>query len=132
MSEVAHGACLCGEVEFMAREPQSLGVCHCTRCRRWAGGAAPIVIVAADNVEVTKGHDRIRSYAPEGFAPRHFCGECGSSLYTGGGDTYYVAAGVLHDLDDLMPAWHVQVAHKAQWDEIGGEAPQFAEYPPQE
>jgi hypothetical protein len=32
MSEVIHGACLCGQVEFDVREPQTMGVCHCTRC----------------------------------------------------------------------------------------------------
>lgn len=129
MSEVVRGACLCGEVEFDVREPQSLGVCHCTRCRRWTGGAAPVVVVAADNFEVTKGQDLIRQYQPEGFSPRYFCGNCGSGVYTGGGEVYYVLAGVLQNLE-LMPAWHIQVAGKAPWDEIGGNAPQFPEYPP--
>ena len=30
----------------------------------------------------------------------------------------------------LEPAWHVQVAYKAPWDEISGNAPQFPEWPP--
>lgn len=135
MSEVIRGTCLCGQVELDVRDPQTMGVCHCTRCRRWTGGAgAPVVLVAEDNLEVTKGQDLIGQYQPEGFTPRSFCGRCGSGLYSGGGEAYggmyYVLAGVLQDLE-LMPAWHVQVANKEPWDEIGGEAPQFPEYPPQ-
>lgn len=129
MSEVVHGACLCGQVEFDAREPQSLGVCHCTRCRRWTGGASSVVVVARDNFEVTKGKDLLEQYESEGFAGRCFCGRCGSGVYADGGEVYYVSAGVLQDLK-LMPAWHVQVANKEPWDEIGGNAPQFPEYPP--
>jgi hypothetical protein len=30
----------------------------------------------------------------------------------------------------LKNAFHIQVAYKAPWDEIGGSAPQFPEYPP--
>jgi hypothetical protein len=129
MSEVVSGACLCGQVEFEVRDPQTMGVCHCTRCRRWTGGAAPVVVVAADNFEVTKGHDVLGEYAEEGFAKRYFCSRCGSPVYSGGGEVSYVAAGVLHDLK-LTPAWHVQVSNKEPWDEIGGDAAQFAEYPP--
>jgi hypothetical protein len=129
MTDVVTGACLCGQVEFELRDPQTMGVCHCTRCRRWTGGAAPLVVVTPDNFEVTKGQDVLRQYGEEGFARRYFCSNCGSPVYSGGGGVNYVAAGVLHDLK-LMPAWHVQVANKEPWDEIGGDATQFAEYPP--
>jgi hypothetical protein len=129
MSEAIHAACLCGQVEFNVREPQTMGVCHCTRCRRWTGGAAPVVVVAPDNFEVTKGQDLIKKYHEEGFADRYFCSQCGSGVYGDGGQVYYVSAGVLEDVE-LMPEWHVQVAYKTPWDEIGGNAPQFPEYPP--
>jgi hypothetical protein len=129
MSEVVHGACLCGQVGFEVREPQTMGVCHCTRCRRWTGGAASVAVVAPGNFEVTKGQDLVKQYREEGFADRYFCSHCGSGVYTDGGQVYYVSAGVLQDVE-LMPAWHVQVANKAAWDEIGGNAPQFPEYPP--
>jgi hypothetical protein len=35
----------------------------------------------------------------------------------------------MRDLD-LDPSFHLQVAYKANWHEIGGDAPQFAEAPP--
>ena len=51
-----------------------------------------------------------------------------SSLYDDLGDVYFVAAGLMPDLD-LRPAFHQQVAYKASWHEIGDDAPQHAEMP---
>ena len=130
MSEVIHGACLCGKLTFDVHEPEVMGGCHCTRCTRWTGtGGATVVVVAAKNFKVTKGQDVMKIYREEGFANRAFCGHCGSGIYAEGGEKYYVGAGVLRDVK-LKPAFHIQVAYKAPWDEIGGSAPQFPEYPP--
>ena len=38
-------------------------------------------------------------------------------------------AGLMQDLE-LDPSFHLQVAYKASWHEIGGDAPQYAENPP--
>jgi hypothetical protein len=131
MSETVHGSCLCGGIEFDVHEPEALVVCHCSRCQRWSGGpGVTVVVVAAKNFEVAKGRDLVKRYeAGEGHADRHFCSHCGSGLYGAAGEKYYVGAGVLHDVK-LRPACHVQVARKATWDEIGGNAPQFPEWPP--
>jgi hypothetical protein len=128
MSEV-HGACLCGQVGFDVEEPKDMGVCYCTRCTRWTGASGnTVLVVAAGDFHVTKGQDVIKQYKEEGFAVRYFCSNCGSGVYTDGGEVYYVPAGVLQDVT-LTPAWHIQVANKADWYEIAGDAPQFAEYP---
>ena len=53
MSEVIHGACLCGRIMFDVHEPEVMGGCHCTRCTRWTGGAgSTVVVVAAKNFKV--------------------------------------------------------------------------------
>ena len=130
MSEIVHGTCLCGKVAFDVHDPEAMGVCHCTRCTRWTGSAgSALVVVAAKNFKVTKGQELLKRYHEERFAPRHFCANCGSGIYTDGGEKFYVGAGVLRDLK-LKPSFHIQVAHKAPWDEIGGNAPQYAEYKP--
>jgi hypothetical protein len=85
-----------------------------------------LAVVDPDNFKVTKGEDLVRRYESEGFAPRVFCSNCGSSLYDDGGEKYFVAAGLMPDLK-LEPSFHLQVAYKASWHEIGGDAPQFAE-----
>jgi len=130
MSEVIHGACLCGKVTFDVHDPEVMGVCHCTRCTRWTGSTgSAVVVVAAQGLKVTKNRELLKLYREESFADRYFCSNCGSGIYTDGGAKYYVAAGVLRDVKQ-KPAFHIQVAHKAPWDEIGGSAPQFPEYPP--
>ena len=128
MSNVIHGACLCGQISFDVNEPEVMATCHCTRCQRWSGGSGmPVVVVAPENFKVTKGQDLLTRYQEEGFSDRYFCSQCGSNVYADGGEKYYVGAGVLQDMT-LEPAFHVQVAFKAPWHEIGGSAPQFPEW----
>jgi len=128
MADVLKGACLCGGVEYEVRDPGPLGYCHCTRCQRWTGSSLAGVVVAKENFTFTNGEDQVTRYESE-FAPRNFCGHCGSSLYDDLGENYFVAAGLMRELD-LEPSFHLQVAYKAPWHEIGGDAPQFAENPP--
>ena len=100
-----------------------MGNCYCTRCRRWSGAqGATVLVVAPEHFKITKGEDLLKPYHEEGFADRYFCSNCGSNLYADGGEKYYIRAGVLQDVK-LEPAWHVQVANKADWHEIGGTAP---------
>jgi hypothetical protein len=128
MADTFQGACLCGEVEYELHDPEGLGYCHCTRCQRWTGSSLAGVVVAADNFKITKGEDLVSTYESE-LAPRNFCSNCGSSIYDDLGGKYFVAAGLMRELD-LEPSFHLQVAYKAPWHEIGGNAPQYAENPP--
>jgi hypothetical protein len=127
MGKTLKGACLCEGVEYEVTDPEGMGVCHCTRCQRWTGSSLVGVLVDKDNFKVTKGDDLVKHYLSE-FAPRQFCGNCGSSLYDDLGEKYYVAAGLMRELD-LQPSFHLQVAFKAPWEKIGDDAPQFAENP---
>jgi len=130
MGEVLHGACLCGKLTFDVSEPEVLGTCHCTRCTRWSGtGGSAVVVASPKSFKVTGGQELMKRYAEDKFADRYFCSNCGSSVYIDGGAKYYVMAGVLKDVA-MKNAFHIQVASKAPWDEIGGNAPQFPEYPP--
>ncbi len=128
MSQIQTGACLCGGVEYEARDPEGMGFCHCTRCQRWTGSSLAGVLVDRDNFRIVKGPDLVKRYASE-FAPRHFCSNCGSSLYDDLGEKFFVAAGLMRELD-LQPSFHLQVAYKAPWETIGDDAPQYAENPP--
>jgi hypothetical protein len=128
MCEVLHGECLCGKIAFDVNEPESLGTCHCTRCQRWTGGSNTVVVVAAESFKITKGEDLLQRYHEERFGDRYFCSDCGSSVYSVGGEKRYVGAGLLRNVT-LQPAFHIQVANKAPWHEIGDDAPQFPEWP---
>jgi len=128
MAEALKGTCLCGGVEYELQDPQALGYCHCSRCQRWTGSSLAGVVVAAENFRFTKGEDLVKRYESE-LAPRNFCSNCGSSIYDDLGAVYFVAAGLMSDLE-LTPSFHQQVAYKASWHSIGDDAPQFAEMPP--
>lgn len=135
MNEVMHGACLCGGITFDVQPStqygagRAMGMCHCTRCQRWSGGSGmPFVVVAPEHFRVTKGQELMAHYRGEGSSLRTFCRHCGSSIYGDSGMSYFVGAGVLRELP-LKPAYHVHVASKAAWDDIGGDAPQFPEMP---
>ena len=128
MAEALKGACLCDGVEYEVTDPEALGYCHCTRCQRWTGSSLAGVVVAKENFAFTKGEDLVTTYESE-LAPRNFCSNCGSSLYDDLGEVYFVAAGLMQELD-LEPSFHQQVAYKASWHQIGDDAPQHAEMPP--
>ena len=130
MTEVIHGACLCGKVNFDASNPEAMLGCHCTRCQRWTGSSNSMVLVAAPkDLEVTRGRDSMKRFHEEGFADRYFCTHCGSGIYVDGGEKVYIGAGGLRDVK-LTPACHIKVAYKAPWEQIGGNAPQYPEWPP--
>ena len=128
MADTLEGTCLCGGVEYEVTDPQAMGYCHCGRCQRWTGSSLAGVVVAKENFNVTKGADLIKTYESE-LAPRNFCSNCGSSIFDDLGDVYFVAAGLMADLD-MEPSFHQLVAYKARWHTIGDDAPQFDELPP--
>ena len=117
MAETLKGACLCDGVEYEVQDPQAMGFCHCSRCQRWTGSHLAGVVVAKENFHFTKGEDQVTRFESE-FAPRNFCSKCGSCLYDDLGENYFVAAGLMRELD-LKPSFHLQVAYKAGWEEIG-------------
>jgi len=80
------GHCLCGAVSIRVRRHRAeTGACHCTRCRRWAGGVFNVFRAAPDQVTVT---GPAATYPGE-IAERGFCPRCGTSLWlrdNAGGD----------------------------------------------
>ena len=98
MAETLKGTCLCGGVEYEVQDPQAMGYCHCGRCQQWTGSSLAGVVVAKENFHFTKGEDLVKTYESE-LAPRNFCSNCGSSIFDDLGDVYFVAAGLMADLD---------------------------------
>jgi len=127
MSETLTGTCLCEGVEYEVEDLQAMGYCHCTRCQHWTGSSLAGVVVAKENFNVTKGEELVKTYESH-LAPRNFCSNCGSSIFDDLGDIYFVAAGLINDLD-MKPSFHQQVAYKASWHEIGDDARQLDEMP---
>ena len=128
MSEVVHGACLCGRVHYEVHGPELMAACHCTRCQRWTGAAgSTVVIVDPKDFKVTKGQDVMKTFHEDGFATLGLCSNCGSGIYADGGKR--CTWGRRPEGSETKIGLHIQVAHKAHWDEIGGSAKQFPEWP---
>jgi hypothetical protein len=78
------GRCFCGAVEFeVTGTPNVMGYCHCNDCASWAG--APINAFSlwpAASVRVTKGEDKVGTFAKTPGSQRKHCKVCGGHIMT--------------------------------------------------
>lgn len=117
------GSCLCGSVRYEVEgEPLGINYCHCRQCRKASGSAfATNAGVSRTRFRVTEGEHEIVAYESSPGKRRHFCGRCGSPIYSSADrtpDVVYVRIGTLDDDDRLEPDVHIHVASKAPWYEI--------------
>ena len=129
------GGCHCGAIRYEAHgEPLHHALCHCSDCRRHTG--APLVgwaMFRSDQVRVTQGE--AKTYASSEHGRRHFCADCGTSLY-------YTNDEVLPGITDVQSATldeparipaqaHIQTADRIDWMETAHTLPEFERFPPQ-
>lgn len=133
MSNDITGACLCGAVRFRYRgEIGPAAYCHCADCRRTTGSAFNISIgMDRDTFEITAGAPRAFTKTADSGneLTRHFCGDCGSPVYTSSPvqpDRVYVKAGLLDDPSLVRPARQAWTASKVAWADIDPALPGFA------
>jgi hypothetical protein len=130
------GSCLCGDVGFeVSGEMQRVVHCHCSLCRRSRGtGFASTLFTAPERFRWTRGKDRIRAYRlpPPRTYEADFCARCGSLVPTVVPDfgLALLPAGAIDTLLRALPAVHIYVGSKAEWQDITDSAPQFDEMPP--
>ena len=77
-----------------------------------------------------QGEDLLKRYESEKGPGLAFCSNCGSTLaglYQG--QVMGIPLGTLNDDPPVSIDFHLFVDSKAQWDEIGGAAPQYSEWP---
>lgn len=127
------GSCLCGEVTIeVADRFTFLGYCHCSECRKWTGSAfASGGMVAATDLKVTAGEERISRYRKSGQTELAFCEQCGSSLFSHKLqlDRYVVRLGILDEAPTRTPELHIYCGSKAPWFSITDRLPQFDQLP---
>lgn len=109
-SRIRAGRCFCGSVEVEASgEPAAMGYCHCESCRHWSAGPVnAFTLWPREAVRITRGEDRVGTFALTERSQRMWCRECGGHLMTahpamGLVDVY---AAILPDLE-FRPAVHV-------------------------
>ena len=129
-----HGQCHCGAIHYEmpdAVERQSL--CHCTDCRRHAG--APMVAWAIAPADQVKIAGTPKTYRSSEHGVRHFCGNCGTSLFYTNEKIFPGAIDIqtatLDDPDALQPppSAHIQMADSIGWMNGAEALPKFDRYP---
>ena len=126
------GQCHCGAVHYeMPAETKHQAICHCSDCRRHAG--APFVswaLVDKGGMTVT---GETRAYASSEHGRRHFCPNCGTTLFYTNEAVFPglvdVQTGTLDDPDALPPTAQVQAAERLGWVERLADIPAFDRYP---
>ena len=124
------GSCLCGNVRYEIHGmPRLMYYCHCVMCRKATGTSfATNIFVHAGDLAITAGRDSLKGYRSSPDEIRHFCGNCGSPVYSEAGrrkGIVSVRCGLLNDDPLLRPSQHIYTAFKAPWYEIHDAIPQF-------
>lgn len=132
MADVIRGGCLCGRVRYeYTGDVGPANYCHCSDCRRCTGSAYNI------GVRLLAAQFRITSGNPNGYTKRgdsgseltrHFCGDCGSPLFTSSPrhpDYVYAKAGCLDDPTIVRPAHQSWTASAVPWARIDQELQGF-------
>ena len=129
------GGCLCGAVRYeLAQPPAAAVVCHCRNCQKQAGSAFSTIVATSDaEFSLTKGatKDYVDSATVSGNrVHRHFCGDCGSPIYSAleaQPGAIYVKSGTLDSTEDFQPQVHVWCSTKQPWVELPDGVPQLAQ-----
>ncbi|MEX2150040.1 MAG: GFA family protein [Steroidobacteraceae bacterium] len=76
------GRCFCGDVEVtVTGEPAAMGYCHCDSCRHWSAGPVnAFSLWKPDAVRITKGADKLGSFARTPNSHRKWCKTCGGHV----------------------------------------------------
>src|SRR5258706_12478783 len=76
------GSCFCGAVQFtVSGEPAAMGYCHCDSCRKWSAGPVnAFTLWKPDALRVTRGADKIASFAKTPNSQRKWGKACGGDL----------------------------------------------------
>lgn len=126
MTEVHHGACLCGAVAFTVAGPlPAPDACHCRMCARHSGHvfASTDVLRAALTIS---GSEHVTWYQSSEKVRRGFCSRCGSSLFfdpPADRGWIAVAMGAFDGPTGTRLAKHIFVADKGDYYEIAADAP---------
>ena len=103
------GGCLCGAVRITASDqPDRVGLCHCLNCRKHHGAPFYAAAIFASDAVTIIGE----THAYEG---RHFCPNCGSSVFARTGDEIEIHLGALDAPDQFTPTYELWTCRREHW-----------------
>jgi len=84
MATTYEGSCFCGDVQFtVSGAPAGMGYCHCESCRHWSAGPInAFTLWPKDTVTITRGADKLASFAKTERSQRQWCTRCGGHVMT--------------------------------------------------
>lgn len=136
MSESVYtGTCLCGAVHVEVRGGiRDIIHCHCSRCRKASGTAyATNGFIEAQGFRVVQGEAELRSFESAPGKRRHFCGRCGSPVYSQNAadpQRLRIRLGILDSDISERPISHNFVSSRACWDDLDADLPRYDGYEP--
>ena len=115
----------------MPGETLHASLCHCSDCRRHSG--APVVawgLVPKDQLHID---GETKKYASSENGRRHFCPNCGTSLFYTNEVVFPnkvdVQFATLNEPSEIVPTTQIQVAERIDWMERLDDIPQFQRFP---
>jgi hypothetical protein len=131
------GGCLCGALQYtIGTEPVLTAICHCTHCQRQSGAAFSVNLgVPKGALQFSKGTPKMFQDTGSSGLPvyRHFCGDCGSPIYSDVAaipDLVFVKAGTLDDSSGVKPGVAVWCRSAQPWVPRPEGVPHFDQNPP--
>ena len=118
--------CLCGTITYKLKNSLAMtGVCHCKSCQRQVGSSfSTLAGIAKTDFVLKSGQMKIYkdSETDTGNAvERHFCGECGSPIYSAipdSPDVLFIKTGSMDDTSYFSPQFYVRSSSKQDWVEL--------------
>lgn len=103
------GGCLCGRVRFVAKgQPCRVGVSHCMDCRKHHGAVFHASAIYPEDAVTLSGDTRQ-------YQGRHFCPDCGSSVYSRSGDEVELHLGSLDEPNQFVPTYELWTIRREAW-----------------
>lgn len=103
------GGCQCGKVRFEAvGNPERVGICHCLDCRKHHGALFYAAAIFPENVVKIRGKT-------SSYKDRHFCPECGSSVFARTGDEIELHLGAMDLPDQFLPTYECWTIRRDNW-----------------
>ena len=120
------GGCFCGDVRYQAnQDPEWVGSCHCTICRKFNGAAfSTYAVFSPANFSWTKGEP---TYYKTQNVTRGFCSRCGSTLSWENEKVFGVLAGSLDQPENLKPETHTYTSTWLPWIKMDDGLPRLEE-----
>lgn len=103
------GGCLCGNVRFEARgQPYRVGICHCLDCRKHHGALFHASAIFPLDAVSVRGETKV-------YAGRHFCSQCGSSVFGRSDDEMELSLGSMDAPDQFTPTYELWMTRRESW-----------------